>query len=107
MRSAHHSAEVATSASWTGWAPIDGVRTRAAAGGDPCNGDRTGSSGGATAPSGGAYQGTQPSGGQPGGGQPSSPPPSSSQPSSPPPSGSQPSSPPPSNSSGQTGGSGG
>src|SRR5439155_12397990 len=62
----------------------------AAAGGDPCNGDPNCSSGGATAPSGGAYQGTQPSGGQPGGGQPSSPPPSSSQPSSPPPSGSQP-----------------
>src|SRR5437764_12084949 len=69
----------------------------AATGSDPCNGDPNCSSGGATAPSGGAYQGSQP-----GNGQPSSPPPSggsSGQPSSPPPGGGssgQPSSPPPS-----------
>ncbi|HEV7534709.1 MAG TPA: hypothetical protein VGP90_03690, partial [Acidimicrobiia bacterium] len=51
----------------------------AAAGSDPCNGDPNCSSGGATSPSGGPYQGSQP------GGQPSSPPPSSPPPNSPPP----------------------
>src|SRR5437016_1464907 len=73
-----------------------------AAGGDPCNGDPNCSSGGATSPSGGPYQGSQPSGGQPSSPPPSGGQPSGGQPSSPPPSGSngssgQPSSPPPSN----------
>src|SRR5262245_59058298 len=60
-----------------------------APGGDPCKGDPNCSSGGATAPSGGAYQGSQPSNGggqtatpppgQPGAGQPGSPPPNNGQ----------------------------
>src|SRR5207244_3110673 len=66
------------------------VPQETAPGGDPCKADPNCSSGGATAPSGGAYQGSQPSNGQsgqtaspppgqPGTGQPGSPPPSNGQ----------------------------